>query len=599
MALNDHEFPASQFSDLKSLIGAENDPGEKVNPRSTFIQMVVPLARATTPPETENSEYEWNEVGHIKDAYLPAFTAKAAENIKVHELAPLADQHDRKSSLEQIRNFVSDAESSPLFTIKSFGYAGEKPVVIAEVIRVGIIRFQSTKENRDDSYLVLMLRSPTRVAEDPETGREFQAWTLGELISINYAIAGTTSDSAGDSSEERSKMRPDGLDPWEHMGSWEMFQGYGECQEVSSAASGLDSVLNSLLSSPMEKLTGPFKIDGRLRYVSITVAACSGLSRGAGIQLAEHLGACFRQTDPTSQPLGTHATDEVLPEALYERGQGSCYYSTQRALGLVIYPADEIERHEHWQEEVAAGLGDRSAKTNLYYPLDLLPVEFQTETALLCMLVMYQGRELDRLIKKLGRIKTGPVVEPSEDSPSTEKRKAPQAPTKEEKSLKEWNKDLTKRAKDRSKEHGKLQEIEVEFFQLQTLMRVRLVSPRFGSQSMYSHVLMTRKINEIYSDVSQIVQTLEGYLRSDLSKLQEIQRELFEYRVQMYGVIFAIVALAIGIFGVRISGIFDGGFPIWFLAVVVILACVVGYVAVDRMRRDHPKTRHPGPEESG
>ena len=417
-----------------------------------------------------------------------------------------------------------------------FTLSGTKLDPEPEIVRVGLFTFDSGAVTTH--YLALTMRFPFGNA-----GALKASWTVGEVLDLNHQLVG--SEMLGEVSQDVDAP----LGTVQPMDAWTVSTGGstvdGECMSWHHMIGGL------LASSGA--LRGPFELDRGARPVSMTsLVVESGIDRRSAIRITEHLGASMLSTTLPNHPLGVH-DGSVLPDSLFERSDRLCYVVTQRAAGLVIYPEDNGNSYND-------------------YLRSTLPKEFQTQDPLLYLLALHQQRALGKIIEALSEVElmqtTGATVS---DSLSDDVAAA-------------------------RRELADFKRIQQSFHQLQAWTRYRLVSPRFGHQGFYDLVCRQYRVEDSYGDVDNIIDGLEGFLRTSFSELEQRASERrnedqrrFERRVQTGGLLFALLAVALSVLSINIRGVTaDGeGVSWWFPAGIVVLIvglAVIGMVAVGRRR---------------
>jgi len=389
-----------------------------------------------------------------------------------------------------------------------FQLSGTKLDPEPEVVRVGLFEFDSG--DATSRYVGVTMRFPLG-----QPGTSKQAWSLGDVIDLNYQLVG--SEMGGEPDESDDAL----LGTVQPTASWRVSRG-GSSPDATDAMEWkhfLAGILASTSGDP-DRVVGPLVIDHGTRAVCMTSVVVDGdLDRDSAIRVAEHLGASMRSTTIPDRPLGVH-TAESLPDSLFEQSDRQWYVVTQRATALVINPTG-------------------SAPERLEYLLKTLPKEYQTQNSLLYLLALHQKRALSGILEGLSDIDLIPADSGSGGGPSSGEAS-----------------DLL------GEQLVTLRAIQHSFYQLQAWTRYRLVSPRFGTQGFYDLVCRHYRIQDIYADVDNIIDGLEGFLRVRLSELeQRISREqadsqrAFERRVQVFGVVFAVVAVVLAFFSINIRGL--------------------------------------------
>jgi hypothetical protein len=248
---------------------------------------------------------------------------------------------------------------------------------------------------------------------------------------------------------------------------------------------------------------------------------------------------------------------------LFERSDRRWYVVTQRSTALVIDP-------------------NGVAPERRTYLREILPKEYQTQNPLLYLLALHQKRALGHIIDSLSDIDlVGASDVAGHDGTGAGTGTVGDTLDRTGAQL------------------AKLRNTQQAFHQLQAWTRYRLVSPRFGTQGFYDLVCDQHRIQDIYADVDNIIDGLESFLRVQLSELEqritrdraESQRR-FERQVQLFGAVFASVAVVLAYFSINIRGVtaegegIDSGFALAIAAVgLLVVVAAFGVWAVSLVRR--------------
>lgn len=430
-----------------------------------------------------------------------------------------------------------------------FQVTGTKLDPEPEVVRIGLFEFDSGEAT--SHYLGITMRYPIGRASPSKP-----AWTLGDIVDLNHQLVG--SEMGGEPDESDDAL----LGTVQPTASWSVVVGSGSPDATRSMPwmQFVKGVMCSESSSP-DRAIGPFAVDASARAVCMSVVVADGeIDRASAIRVAEHLGASMVSTTLPDRPLGVHV-DGVLPASLFERSDRRWYVVTQRSTALVIDP-------------------NGVAPERRTYLRETLPKEYQTQNPLLYLLALHQKRALGHIIDSLSDIDlVGASDVAGLDGTGTG-----------------GVGDTLDRT---GAQLAKLRKTQQAFHQLQAWTRYRLVSPRFGTQGFYDLVCDQHRIQDIYADVDNIIDGLESFLRVQLSELEqritrdraESQRR-FERRVQLFGAVFASVAVVLAYFSINIRGVtaegegIDSGFALAIAAVgLLVVVAAFGVWAVSLVRR--------------